>query len=232
MTTTSDSISDWRLLTPAELARLIVNQRERRKWTQETLAEIARLTVRTIQRVESGGPSSVDTRWALARALGWQDLDIFNKAWPIPNEERLKAEAERLERETVSLTLERITTGRRLRELAEVSNAVSFSELIELTPEAEEVFAEMQDYYKDYADVDDCYSAIEKLDVNKAFQQMLERLTALGYAIGGGIRHVRWLMHGQPTSDSIPLTATYIVVGPEKGLPASVRVPRRSQMGY
>jgi transcriptional regulator with XRE-family HTH domain len=231
MTTISDGICDWRLLTPAELARVIVSQREGRKWTQETLAEIARLTVRTVQRVEGGDPSSADTRRALARALDWQDLDVFNKAWPIPNEERLKAETERIERETVSVTLERITTGRRLREFAETSNAHCFSELVELAPQAEEVFAEMQDYYKDYADVDDCYSATEKLDVNKAFQEMIERLSASGYALGGGTRHVRWLMR-EPAAESLPLIATYIVVGPEKSLPPTIRVPRRSQVGF
>jgi len=32
------------------------------EWPQETLEELSGLTVRTIQRVEAGQPSSIDTR--------------------------------------------------------------------------------------------------------------------------------------------------------------------------
>jgi transcriptional regulator with XRE-family HTH domain len=41
-------------------------------WSQETVAELSGLSVRTIQRVEAGHPSSVDTR----RALNYDDLDF------------------------------------------------------------------------------------------------------------------------------------------------------------
>lgn len=43
--------------------------RERRAWSQEQLAEVAGLSVRTVQRVETGGGASLDTRMALAAAL-------------------------------------------------------------------------------------------------------------------------------------------------------------------
>ncbi len=43
--------------------------RERRAWSQEQLAEIAGLNVRTVQRVESTGSASPETRMALAAAL-------------------------------------------------------------------------------------------------------------------------------------------------------------------
>lgn len=43
--------------------------REQRAWSQEQLAEIAGINVRTLQRVESAGGGSLDTRMALAAAL-------------------------------------------------------------------------------------------------------------------------------------------------------------------
>ncbi len=50
---------------PAIVRRL----REQRAWSQEQLAEIAGVSVRTVQRVETGGSGSLDTRMALAAAL-------------------------------------------------------------------------------------------------------------------------------------------------------------------
>lgn len=47
-------------------------------WSQEALAAEAGLTVRTLQRVEAGDPSSVTTRRALARALSYEDKHVFN----------------------------------------------------------------------------------------------------------------------------------------------------------
>lgn len=43
--------------------------REQRAWSQEQLAEVAGLSVRTVQRIESGSAASPETRMALAAAL-------------------------------------------------------------------------------------------------------------------------------------------------------------------
>ncbi len=56
---------------------LIRKLRLQRGWSQEQLAEIARLSVRTIQRVERGYPPSLETRNALA-AVFEEDLSSLN----------------------------------------------------------------------------------------------------------------------------------------------------------
>ena len=60
-------------------AAWIMVLRQCKGWSQETLAEIATLSVRSVQRVEAGEPSSLHTRRALAVALGYEDVDFFNK---------------------------------------------------------------------------------------------------------------------------------------------------------
>lgn len=80
-----------RLLTPAEMALCIKLFREARQWSQEQLAAISGLNVRTIQRVEQGLSASLDTRRALARAFEFDDVDALNKPFTIPSEEELKA---------------------------------------------------------------------------------------------------------------------------------------------
>ena len=48
---------------------LIRTERERRAWTQEHVAELAGLGVRTIQRVEATGTASVESATALSAVL-------------------------------------------------------------------------------------------------------------------------------------------------------------------
>ena len=101
--TTPDSKGPPRPLTPRELAGLIRTFRELRQWSQETLAALSGLSVRTIQRVEKGEPSDLDTRRALAGAFDSEDLDLFNKPWNIPTPEELKSAQEEFEREHLIL---------------------------------------------------------------------------------------------------------------------------------
>lgn len=57
---------------PARIRQL----REQRAWSQEQLAEIAGINVRTLQRVESSGGGSLETRMALASALEVTPVDL------------------------------------------------------------------------------------------------------------------------------------------------------------
>ena len=66
----------------------IREMRERRVWSQEQLAEIADLNVRTIQRVEAGHGASFETLKALASAFETDvdallvRLDAFGQSAP------------------------------------------------------------------------------------------------------------------------------------------------------
>ncbi len=88
-----------RPLTPGEVGSFVRNSREAKGWTQEVLATLAALNVRTIQRVEDGQAVSDLTRRTLARVLELPDTEFLNR--PIsPSGEaevrRLLAECERL----------------------------------------------------------------------------------------------------------------------------------------
>jgi transcriptional regulator with XRE-family HTH domain len=60
-------------------AKTIKRLRAERAWSQEQLAEIADVSLRTIQRVESDGSASRETRMALAAAF---DIDLLDLAEP------------------------------------------------------------------------------------------------------------------------------------------------------
>src|SRR3954468_24938712 len=54
-------------------AQLVITLRTRRSWSQEELATAAGLNLRTVQRIESGGVASLQSRKALASAF---DVDV------------------------------------------------------------------------------------------------------------------------------------------------------------
>src|SRR5689334_3639621 len=60
-------------------AELIVKLRKKRSWSQEELAVASRLNLRTVQRVEKDGSASLQSKKALAAALGIDTHDLDNE---------------------------------------------------------------------------------------------------------------------------------------------------------
>jgi transcriptional regulator with XRE-family HTH domain len=158
--------------------------RDMNKWSQATLAEIARVTERTVQRVENGEPASLETRRALARAFGCDDLDIFEKPWPFPNVEKLKAHSAELDKTTVVVPITRIRDARTLRTMTESAECSATEELGELAPEAREAFASIVDYLRDYNDVSDLYSMAQRLEVDRDLDASLKTVAEAGAVVG------------------------------------------------
>jgi len=223
---------DYRLLTGPELGAVVVTLRKQKGWTQETLAELSGVAARTVQRLEEGLPSSIDTRRAIAGALAFEDLDTFNKPWPIPNIEKLKAETERIERETIAVDVVAVTKGKQLRELAEETQSYLVTSIDDPPDEVEAVLAGLKDYYADYGDSHDLYSATDKLSINESFQGTIDELAALGFGLVTGRRNVRLRFDkAEPGDPGMPFTVGYVISGPAGAMPASIRVPRRGRFG-
>jgi transcriptional regulator with XRE-family HTH domain len=105
----TEQMADAKPLSGQELAGIIRTFREMRQWSQDTLAAISKLNIRTVQRVESGEPSNADTRRALALACELEDIDVFNQPFSMPDPEQIQAEMEKFKRE--NLTLEARVVG-------------------------------------------------------------------------------------------------------------------------
>jgi len=57
-------------------AEIVRQERQRRGWTQQHLAEIADLSLRTVQRVENEGLASNESVSALCAALTWLTMSL------------------------------------------------------------------------------------------------------------------------------------------------------------
>lgn len=232
MTVKPEEVLEARVPTSADLAKIIKALRETNKWTQETLAELAGLTERTVQRVESGEPSSLDTRRALARAFQWDDIDIFEKPWPFPNVEKLKAYSAEIEKTTVVVSLTRIRDGRTLRTMVEGAKSSASEELGELSTEAREAFASIVDCLRDYNDIRDAYSMSQRLEVDQGIDVLLRTISDEHAAVGAALRHAKLRLNKDaPDREPMDWTNIYFVLAPAETLPSNVRVPKTFDFG-
>ncbi|VBT33952.1 XRE family transcriptional regulator [Burkholderia pseudomallei] len=220
-----------RLLTPAELAVCIRLFRQARQWSQEQLAAISGLSVRTVQRVEQGLSASLDTRRALASAFEFEDIDALNKPFSIPSEEELKAAKEKFDREHVTLTALPLTTGKQLARLAEGCTMDLSQPAFELTREADETFAALVDYFREYRDCFDVYSETQKFDVYDEMQSRIDELKCLGVSLRYAERKMQVKWGADENSKPMRVNVLYLVGFPLGKEPEQFATPKSGGLG-
>jgi transcriptional regulator with XRE-family HTH domain len=222
-----EEVIDSRPPTPLELAQFVKTLREMKKWSQATLAEIAKVTERTVQRVEKGESSSLDTRRALARAFDFEDLDSFEKPWPFPDMEKLRAFKEEIEKTTVTVAITPITKGRLIRTMVEGVHSSAMEELGEISDAAREAFAGMVDYLRDYNDIMEQYSLSQRLDVDRELDSYLRTIADERAAVGAGLRHAKVRFKSDaPGIDPMSWSVVYMIIAPAEDLPTTIYVPK------
>jgi transcriptional regulator with XRE-family HTH domain len=219
-----------RILTPEELAILVRTLREAKRWSQEQLADIAKVSARTVQRVEEGQSSSIDTRRALASALGFEDIDALNKPYAIPTAAQLAEQQAKFDAEHLTLTAERIETGKQLGRMVEQSSANLFHEVEDLPAHVAEVFARLIDFCRDYADCDELYSAVDKLGVYEELDQMVDELSGLGFVLMVATRDTQ--LRTKETTEGVPVSVIYVVVFPRGKEVEQLVVARKMKFGW
>ncbi|MBA0239812.1 helix-turn-helix transcriptional regulator [Stenotrophomonas maltophilia] len=228
MSNTTTGLS--RRLTPAEMARCIRKLREMHQWSQEQLAEIAKLNVRTIQRVEKGASdSSLDTLRALALAFGSDDIDVLSRPVPVPEmteEEQVTAKAE-FDKHYVMLDAHAVTSGRQLADLAEANQSLSCGPAFDPTRPIAEEIAHLADYLGEYMDCADLYTQVQKLDIYDELQAHVDNLDSMGVCLRYGMRSFK----ATPTGDSagIGIRILHVLAYEKDQTPTTFPVPRRVQ---
>jgi transcriptional regulator with XRE-family HTH domain len=213
-------------MTPDVVAALVGGFRELRGWTQETLAELAGINVRSVQRVEAGQPASTETLRAIARAFQAEDIDCFLKTCTIPTKEEIFGERERLERDFVAIDICSPVTSRDLAGASTNAEASAIHLLGEPGSDVEEAFAGLVDYLRDYADCHDCYSEVQRLDVYQDLDRYLSVITDGGFAIGLGLNDTMLVSKVSPDRP-MSWRVLYYVCFPASRPPGRLFVPRK-----
>lgn len=220
-----------RLLTPEELASVIRMFRESRQWSQETLAAVSGLSVRTVQRVENAEPSGIDTRRALARAFDADDLDVFNKPYTIPTAEVLKAEKERFDREHLVLDAVLVTSGREFAARFRESTGELATPAPEMSERAARTFASMVDYLRDYRDYDSM-SETEKLEMSEPVQGYIDDLATDEIVVCYAMREANIVGPSWPDKTPMPVTLIYLSTFKKDAAPERFVVRRKFSFGW
>jgi transcriptional regulator with XRE-family HTH domain len=184
--------------------------RDARQWTQEQLAVIAGLNVRTVQRVERGWPACPDTCRALASAFDFLDIDALNKPFAIPPEDELKAAQEQFDHEHVAFAAIPLTTGKQLAELAQTSTMDMSQLAFEMGREADKRFAALMEYFRDYRDGQDAYTEAQKCEAADTMQANIDVLKTLGVSLRYAERNVL-LMGGSDPDRPMPANVLYVI---------------------
>ena len=220
-----------RTLSPAELATFIKFVRAQRKWSQEQLAELSGLSVRTIQRLERGAPSDLDSRRAIARALDLDDIDALNKPFVFPTAEEFAEAQAKFEREHISLPALPLTSGKQLAQLAADSGMDLCTSGFEMARDADIAFASLTDCLRDFRDAADLYCEVDKFNVYDDLEQRIVALAGMGVGLRYAVRQVALKTEG---ADAKPFQTTvlYLVCFPAGKEPDHFAVPRKIAMKF
>lgn len=222
-----------RLLTPEEVGGVVRMTRELRRWTQETLADLSGLTSRTVQRLEAGQPSSLDTRRAIARAFGLEDLDWLSKQMLLPTADDLEKQRQAFDREHLVLDA-RVVDGRGLMAvlLDQDCGALAGTGLAELEPGVRESWAHALDFLRNCLDVRDVAGRAEMLSYGDSLEEILAPLLNAGLCLTVATRKAMLGQKGQVGQAPIPLSIMYVAVTSGNAPALKMAVPRRATMGF
>jgi DNA-binding XRE family transcriptional regulator len=189
--------------------------------SQEALAASAGLPTRTIQRIEAGRASNIQTRRALARGLGYDNQSIFDDLEAVHWFSKIWSEFESLRKDAleaqfpdrVKLPATRVSSGAQLGRLAESINASCFRYDEALGADSKAAAAAIFDYLREYGEVDELYSETAKLAVYEELDELLRTLEATGVAAHSALRRAK--LRDTENSDSKPpvrFTIGYLVI--------------------
>lgn len=101
----------------------------------------------------------------------------------------------------------------------------------DLTREADETFAMLVDYFRDYRDCFDAFSETQKFDVYDELQSHIDALKTFGVSLRYAERkmHVKW--GSDENSKPMPVNVLYVVGFPLGKEPEQFATPRSGGIG-
>lgn len=215
-----------RTLTDEEIANCVKTIRKNRGWSQEQLAENSRLNLRTIQRVENGEPSSIDTRRCLADAFGANDIDAFNKATNIPSQEELKKYQDYIENSCEEVHATKITTGAKVLDIAKRCSLSFFDSSFDMKIEGEIIIDLIKNHFSEYGDCHELYNHENKKIVAIEIQEKIEELERLGISLVYAIKETTI----KKFSRNVSMKAAYIIAFPIGHEPETLIIPNEADI--
>lgn len=189
---------------PKIIGKNIRQHREERHWTQEELAIVAGIDVRTIQRAENGQKLALETLKAIANAFEIT-IDQLSK------DSQEEALAEFRAKYSV-IELQSLQQAAELYQLFG-THAYHFQRIGTLNDDQADSIAEFEQVTKDYGEIWSDLEPLQRRDAEKCLQPLIERLLSLDLAVSVGVQSMRLRSTGG-TSQPFDFSVLYVAVVP------------------
>jgi transcriptional regulator with XRE-family HTH domain len=155
--------------------------RETQHLSQDALAVNASVTIRTVQRFEAGQAVNVTSRRALAKALGYDNPNVFDDFKFIEGVLKFSEDLKAMQQKNlddqhpdqIRIKAQALASGAEAIRFADAVNAMSFDIFDGLADPAKEVAASFCDYVQELMDLDD-FPASGRLGVAKDLDGLLQ----------------------------------------------------------
>lgn len=212
--------------------------RDAQHLSQDALAATSSVNIRTVQRFESGQPINVTSRRAIAKALGYDDPDIFDD--PKFVESVLKffdgltdlkqKQVDDQHPDQIRVKAKIIASGEDAVGFADTVNAVSFTIDADLNEKAKELAAAFCDYLRDLMDVDDIAMSA-RLAFAKDVGEMLNDLRTNGASVYSAIRDHQLRNDSWKDQSPWPVKIGFLAIVPADRHLEVLYVPKRTPFG-
>ncbi|MCP3446182.1 helix-turn-helix transcriptional regulator [Bradyrhizobium sp. CCGUVB14] len=224
------------LLAPKMLGFWARCVRDAQHLSQDALAANASVNIRTVQRFESGQPINVMSRRAIAKALGYDDPDIFDDPKFIESvlsffdnlKDLKQKQLDDQHPDQIRVKANAIASGEEAVGFADTVNAASFTIDADLSEEAKELAAAFWDYLRDLMDVDDIAMSC-RLALAKDVGEMLNDLRSKGASVYSAIRDHQLRNDTRKDQSSWPVKVGFLAVVPADRHLEVLYVPKRTR---
>ncbi|APO55364.1 helix-turn-helix transcriptional regulator [Bradyrhizobium diazoefficiens] len=211
--------------------------REAQHLSQEALAEAAGITARTVQRFEAGETVQIGSRRSLAKALGYDDQDIFDDpkfaATVLGFFDDLRAiqqkQVDDQHADQTRLPAQLVSSGEEAIRFAQGNDAALFDISPDLNRETKEIAATFADYVRDVGELDDL-SAASSLTFANELDDMLKALKAEGAIVYTAKHDRKFVGENWPDKTPMSMTLGYLVVVPTTKKLEHLYVPRKTKL--
>jgi transcriptional regulator with XRE-family HTH domain len=193
---------EYRAFTAAEFSELVKAFREAAGWKQITLAHEARITERTVQRIENGEPVSDETRRQVAKAFKLPE-DFFIKPCHVPSAEEAEAAFREAAEKFAVVDARHLEAAGDFEEILSVGHAFLIDGT-QLPDETQEAVAAFKDLFHDWTWV---YSDITHIGRLEACTSLLKDVKTIA---GGDFHAVFAIYEAQEPSGFKVAAITFV----------------------
>ena len=220
------------------LAAIIKEFREKRALTQEHLAQLSEVNIRTIQRIESTGACSKENLRAVAEAFDIDVKDLLEAAEnrKQPADATLK-DIEELASKHVIVALQEVTGPKDLINYLAGSHGQMNDFPDDLTDHQAELIGFVLDYLQDYADIQSDIYPSERIRMMQEVKSKLDELKQSGISAFVGQFDQNMVVSSQPDKPFkwtiavirlLPVGAKQILNAPDGSMFSVAMIPKRN----